>query len=192
MTKKNQSTEPTLNEYELPAVEEPAAAAQTETISEEINTEFLRLQQELAESQAKANEYLDGWQRSRADFMNYKKRVDREQAEVYQRATGTIIKKYLEVVDDLELALRNRPEAGDGSVWANGIELIYRKLLTILENEGVQRIIPLGQLFDPNFHEAISLEPSDQTESGYIIGVLKSGYMLGDKVIRPALVRVAQ
>ena len=192
MTKKKQSTEPTLNDYELPAVEESAAAAQTETISEEINTELLRLQQELAESQAKANEYLDGWQRSRADFMNYKKRVDREQAEVYQRATGTIIKKYLEVVDDLELALRNRPEAGDGSVWANGIELIYRKLLTILENEGVQRIIPLGQLFDPNFHEAISLEPSDQTESGYIIGVVKSGYMLGDKVIRPALVRVAQ
>jgi len=192
MTKKKQSTEPTLNDYELPAVEESAAAAQTETISEEINTELLRLQQELAESQAKANEYLDGWQRSRADFMNYKKRVDREQAEVYQRATGTIIKKYLEVVDDLELALRNRPEAGDGSVWANGIELIYRKLLTILENEGVQRIIPQGQLFDPNFHEAISLEPSDQTESGYIIGVVKSGYMLGDKVIRPALVRVAQ
>lgn len=192
MTKKKQSTETILNEHELSAVEESAAAAQTETISEEINTEFLRLQQELAESQAKANEYLDGWQRSRADFMNYKKRVDREQAEVYQRATGTIIKKYLEVVDDLELALRNRPEAGDGSVWANGIELIYRKLLTILENEGVQRIIPQGQLFDPNYHEAISLEPSDQTESGYIIGVVKSGYMLGDKVIRPALVRVAQ
>lgn len=192
MTKKKQSTETTLNEHELPAVEESAAAAQTETISDELNAELLRLQQELAESQAKANEYLDGWQRSRADFMNYKKRVDREQAEVYQRATGTIIKKYLEVVDDLELALRNRPEAGDGSVWANGIELIYRKLLTILENEGVQRIIPQGQLFDPNYHEAISLEPSDQTESGYIIGVVKSGYMLGDKVIRPALVRVAQ
>lgn len=192
MTKKKLNTETTLNEPELTAVEEAKVVPQTETGSDETNIEILQLQQELAETQAKSNEYLDGWQRSRADFINFKKRVDREQAEVYQRATANVIKKYLEVVDDLELALRNRPEAGDGSVWANGIELIYRKLLTILENEGVQRIIPQGQLFDPNFHEAISLEPSDQTESGYIIGVLKSGYMLGDKVIRPALVRVAQ
>lgn len=192
MTKKKLNTETTLNEPELTAVEEAKVVPQTETGSDETNIEILQLQQELAETQAKSNEYLDGWQRSRADFINFKKRVDREQAEVYQRATANVIKKYLEVVDDLELALRNRPEAGDGSVWANGIELIYRKLLTIIENEGIERIIPQGQLFDPNYHEAISLEPSDQFESGYIIGVLKAGYLLGERVIRPALVRVAQ
>jgi len=95
-------------------------------------------------------------------------------------------------VNDLDLALRNRPEQGDGAQWANGIELVYRKLLNILENEGVMGMDVQGQFFDPNLHEAISSEPSDEFESGQIIAVVKQGYMLGDRVLRPALVRVAQ
>ena len=86
--------------------------------------EIKMLQSELAETQAKANEYLDGWQRSRAEFANYKKRIEREQAEIYQRTSGSIIKRYLDVLDDLDLALKNRPSQGDGQVWSNGIELI--------------------------------------------------------------------
>ncbi len=70
------------------------------------------------DSQAKANEYLDGWQRARAEFANYKKRVDREQVQVYQAAAGTIIKRYLEILDDLERALKSRPADGEGAAWA--------------------------------------------------------------------------
>jgi molecular chaperone GrpE len=154
--------------------------------------EIKLLQKELAETQAKTNEYLDGWQRSRAEFANYKKRVERDQADTYQRAAGAVIKRFLEVLDDLDLALKNRPKEGEGADWSNGIELIYRKLLTILENEGVKPMKLLGEPFDPNLHEAISMEPSESVPSGHISDVLKNGYTLGDKVLRPALVRVAQ
>jgi molecular chaperone GrpE len=150
------------------------------------------LKNELAETQAKANEYLDGWQRARADFSNYKKRVEREQSQIYQNAAGSILKRYLGIVDDLERALKNRPQDGDGAAWAEGIELIYRKLLSILESEGIQPMEAEGQPFDPNLHEAIMSEESDEHESGQIIEVLQQGYMLGDKVLRPAMVRVAR
>jgi molecular chaperone GrpE len=153
--------------------------------------EIKMLQNELAETQAKANEYLDGWQRSRAEFVNYKKRIEREQAETYQRAAGNVIKRYLEILDDMDLALKNRPGQGDGAVWAEGIDLIYRKLLTILDGEGVKPMALLGEPFDPNQHEAISMEPSETVPSGHVCEVLKQGYLLGDKVLRPALVRVA-
>jgi molecular chaperone GrpE len=149
------------------------------------------LQSELADSQAKANEYLDGWQRARADFANYKKRVERDQALLQQSITGNVVRRYLEIMDDLARALKNRPQDGDGAVWANGIELIYRKLLLVLDNEGVK---PLENTttFDPTLHEAVTSEESDQHAPGEIIEVLQPGYMLGERVLRPAVVRVAK
>ena len=95
------------------------------------------------------------------------------------------------MVDDLERALKNRPQEGEGAAWAEGIELIYRKLLGILEAEGVTQLDPQGAMFDPNFHEAVISEASDQFESGRIIEVLQKGYLQGERVLRPALVRVA-
>ena len=150
------------------------------------------LQTELEEALAKSEQYLDGWQRARAEFANYKKRVEREQAQIYQTTTGSIIKHYLDIIDDLDLALKNRPQDGDGATWASGIELIYRKLFTILENEGVTPMETEGEFFDPNLHEAITSEPNDDYESGQIIEVVKQGYLLGERVLRPAVVRVAQ
>ena len=98
-------------------------------------------------------------------------------------------KHYLPILDDLERALATRPA---DLAWVDGIELIYRKLKSILEAEGLKRIEAEGQMFDPNFHEAISQEPSEDHESGQIIAVVQNGYMLGERVIRPAMVRVAQ
>ncbi|MBN2550946.1 MAG: nucleotide exchange factor GrpE [Anaerolineales bacterium] len=157
-----------------------------------LNAELETLRLELAETRAKAEEYLDGWQRARAEFANYKKRQEREQAQAYQTTSGNIIKRYLEVIDDLERALKNRPQGGDGESWANGIELVYRKLLAILESEGVKPMGSQGQVFDPAYHEAITSEENDHFESGQIIEVVKQGYLLGDRVLRPALVRVAR
>jgi molecular chaperone GrpE len=150
------------------------------------------LQEELEEVRSKAQEYLDGWQRGLAEFANFKKRVEREQAQSYQNAAGNILKRYLEVVDDLERALKNRPKEGEGAAWSNGVELIYRKLLTILENEGVQPLGKPGEAFDPNLHEAITSEENGQYESGQIIEVVRQGYILGERVLRPAMVRVAK
>ena len=150
------------------------------------------LQQDLSEARSKADEYLDGWQRSRADFTNYKKRIERDQSQTYQVAAGTVIRRFLTVVDDLERALKNRPQKGAGASWADGIELIYRKLISTLEGEGVTIIQAQGQVFDPNFHEAVVSEDNQEYESGAIIEVLQQGYMLGEKVLRPAMVRVAR
>jgi molecular chaperone GrpE len=147
------------------------------------------LEKQLAEAQSQAAEYKDGWQRSVADFQNYRRRVDAETSEMYRTAVGSIIKRYLPILDDLERALAARPA---DLAWADGIELIYRKLQSILEAEGLKRIEAEGQMFDPNFHEAISQEPSEDHESGHVIAVVQNGYMLGEKVIRPALVRVAE
>jgi molecular chaperone GrpE len=172
---------------ELPAESAAELAAEPAAKLEEIEN----LKNELNEMRTKADEYLDGWQRARADFANYKKRVERDQAQVYQMAVGSIVKRYLEVLDDLERALNNRPASGEGATWAEGIELVYRKLLAILEAEGVKQMDADGQFFDPNLHEAISQENSPEHESGQIIEVIKQGYLLGERVIRPALVRVA-
>src|SRR5512147_2491613 len=90
--------------------------------------ELEAMKNELAAAQKKADEYFDGWQRERADFSNYKRRLEREQSQMSQNITGSIARNYLVVLDDLERALKNRPTSGEGSAWADGIELIVRKL----------------------------------------------------------------
>lgn len=92
----------------------------------------------------------------------------------------------------MERAIKNRPAAAEQQEWWNGVELIYRKLQSILEAEGIQPIAAAGDPFDPNLHEAISHEESSEVQSGHIIEVVQQGYRLGERVVRPALVRVAQ
>jgi molecular chaperone GrpE len=156
--------------------------------------EIDQLRAELEQALAKSNEYLSGWQRERAEFMNYKKRIEREQSLGGQNALGNAIRRYLDIADDLGRALKdkNRPTEGNGAVWAEGIDLIHRKMLAAFEADGVKMIETDGKYFDPNMHEAISHEDSPDHESGQIIGVVQPGYMIGDRVIRPARVRVAR
>jgi len=150
------------------------------------------LKEELAKAQAECKANLDGWQRERAEFSNYKKRIDRENAQLTQTITGAIIKKYLVILDDLELALKAKPLEGDGAAWAQGIELIAHKLQAILEAEGIERINQNKVPFDPNLHEAISNEETPDFASGEVIEVVRQGYKLGDRILRPAMVRVAR
>lgn len=179
MTNKKKSK----HEEENPEVEEISADAESLDVKAEA------LQSQLAETESKMNEYKDGWARSQAEFQNYKKRIERDNELTYASMKSDVIKKMLPVLDDLERALQNRP--ADDS-WASGIELIARKLQNIFDVENVKRIEAQGVAFDPTFHEAISHEPSDEVESGHVIAVVQNGYMLGERVIRPALVRVAQ
>lgn len=154
--------------------------------------EIEKLNIRLSELKQEADNNLDGWQRERAEFSNYRKRIERDHAQSQQDITGAIIKKYLVVLDDLELALKDKPQAGQGEAWANGIELIARKLLSIIESEGVERISENKVQFDPTIHEAISSEENADFESGEVIEVVRHGYKLGDRVLRPAMVRVAR
>jgi molecular chaperone GrpE len=169
------------------AVEKKDTSTRT---AENVSVESLTA--ELEKTRAQSAEYFEGWQRERADFANYKKRIERDQIQMAQAVNGNIIKKYLVVMDDLERALKARPAEGDGAKWAEGIDLIYRKFQTILENENVKRIPADAAEFDPNLHEAISHEDNPDHESGQVIEVLQQGYMIGDRVLRPALVRVAK
>jgi len=157
----------------------PAARAEVETI-------------DLALLQAQAAEYLDGWQRSRAEFANYKKRVDKEAEDARGRITAEIITHFLPVLDDLERALKDRPLEGEGAKWSEGIELIHRKLGALLDAEGIEPIPAQGERFDPMVHEALTLEDSAEHDEGTVIEVIQQGYRLGDRVLRPALVRVAK
>ena len=161
------------------------ATAEVEQLSAELDS----LKKQLAEAEAKTAEYKDSWLRSQAEFQNYKKRLDRDNEMLYNSMKGDIIKKVLPILDDLERALQNR---STDDAWANGIELVVRKFQNILESEGIKKIEAVGAEFDPKFHEAISHETANGAKSGHVIGVVQNGYMLGERVIRPALVRVAQ
>jgi molecular chaperone GrpE len=154
--------------------------------------EYSALKDELDKIQGQSKDFFEGWQRERADFSNYKRRIEREQSQLSQNLSGNILKKYLVVLDDLERALKTRPAEGDGAAWADGIELIYRKLQKIIEAEGVIRMPAENEMFDPTRHEAISHEDNPDHDSGEIIEVVQQGYLIGDRILRPALVRVAR
>ena len=156
--------------------------------------EITQLRCELDNTLGRANEYLLGWQRERAEFSNYKKRIEREQSQGGQNSFGNAIRRYLDIADDLARALKdkNRPTDGNGVIWAEGIDLIHRKMIAAFEADGVKMIDTDGKFFDPTMHEAISQEDSPKHESGQIIDVVQPGYTLGERVIRPARVRVAR
>jgi molecular chaperone GrpE len=170
---------------------------ETENGSEEVlllsKSEVDELKNNLEKARKKEQENLESWQRERADFINYKKRIEREQTQNGQNYKAELLKKYLVIMDDLDLAIRNKPQNHpEDNSWVEGIELIARKLHSIFENEGLEKMECEGNEFDPNLHQAISYEEHSDVESGKIIEVIQSGYKLGDRVIRPALVRVAQ
>ncbi|MFZ2098211.1 MAG: nucleotide exchange factor GrpE [Anaerolineales bacterium] len=180
------------SEVESQPTTEPEEVSEVPAIIPE--EEIAQLRAELDQALVKQDEYLGGWQRERAEFFNYKKRMEREQTQGGQNAFASAIRRYLDIADDLERALKNnnRPTDGNGAIWAEGIDLIYRKLVAAFEADGVKRIDKDCKFFDPNLHEAISHEDSPEHESGQIIEVVQPGYTLGERVIRPARVRVAR
>jgi molecular chaperone GrpE len=183
-------------EIESPPMAAPNEAELTgnELTAEELDSVVAPqpIQSELESIQAQADEYLDGWQRARAEFANYKRRIEREQSEARDRIAGNTLVRFLGVMDDLERALKDRPSDGEAASWSEGIELIYRKLSALVIAEGVEEILADGTSFDPVLHEALSHEESDNHAEGQVIEVVQRGYRMGDRVLRPALVRVAK
>jgi molecular chaperone GrpE len=145
---------------------------------------------ELDEARSQSEEHLRNWQRSAADFSNYKRRTDDERATTAQFANALLIGKLLSVLDDFDRALENVPADAYES-WLEGVRLVDRKLRAVLESEGVTEIEALGLPFDPNVAEAVVHEDTTEYPDNQVIGELQRGYRLHDRVIRPALVRVA-
>jgi molecular chaperone GrpE len=151
-----------------------------------------RLTGELEASQAKAEEYLAGLQRERAEFANYRRRTAEEREAMLGLAGEDLIRKVLALADDFDLAIDARPEAIAADPWVEGVAAIDRKLRALLESEGVKQIdASPGTPFDPREHEAIATVPSAEHREGEIVDEIRRGYRLRERVVRPALVAVA-
>ncbi len=152
-----------------------------------------RLESELVAARGQADDALDTMQRTVAEYENAGKRRERQHQERIKRDKESMMRQLLPILDDLELAFQNVPEAiaGEERAWLQGLEQIQQKLMDVLANAEVEPLAKSGE-FDPNQHEAISNEPSADVPSGYIIQTLRTGYRIQDRILRPALVRVAQ
>jgi molecular chaperone GrpE len=159
------------------AEEAPAASAATES--------------PLADLQRERDDYHDRWLRKSAEFENYRKRIERERREQGDQAVNSLLQELLLVVDDFDLALT--VDAGEtGAGYRKGVELIHAKLYDLLKKYGVRPIDAVGADFDPNLHQAVVHEASNEHRDGEVIEELRKGYMIGDRLLRPAMVKVAK
>ena len=148
------------------------------------------LERVLDQVREQSDEHLRSWQRTAADFSNYRRRIEEEREGLLQFSNALLIGKLLSVLDDFDRALANVP-ADTHEGWVDGVRLVERKLRNLLEAEGVTQIEALGHEFDPNLHEAVVHEETADHPDNQVIGELQRGYRLRDRVLRPALVRVA-
>jgi molecular chaperone GrpE len=172
-----ESADPTIAPATDDAPETPAAAPAADDA-------VARLQRE-------RDEYYDRFVRLSAEFDNYRKRVDRERRDIADRAAAASIDDLLPIIDDFERALR--VDAGvEAQAYREGVELIYRQLLDLLSRRGVKPVDAIGTDFDPHVHQAVAYEVSPGYRDGEIIEELRRGYKLGERLIRPASVKVAR
>jgi len=169
--------------------QERADAIQTPTRTELLER-ATAAERNLEAATQRADENLKNWQRTAADFANYRRRVEEERATAGEFATAVLLARVLAVLDDFHRALDNVPEDAHES-WVEGVRLVERKLLGLLEAEGMTPIEAIGQPFDPNVHEAVAHDETTEYPDNQVIGEVQRGYRLHDRVLRPALVRVA-
>jgi molecular chaperone GrpE len=149
------------------------------------------LRSELAEIEQKADEYLRLAQRTQADFVNYRRRVEEERAQQARDANVALLRKLFPILDDFERALANASPVELQSNWGQGVQLVERNLRSLLSADGVERIDANGADFDPRLHEAVGSQPASHTPEGHVLHVVRQGYRKGDRVLRPAQVIVA-
>ncbi|HYE64935.1 MAG TPA: nucleotide exchange factor GrpE [Pyrinomonadaceae bacterium] len=176
---------------------EGAASQRTaDEASGPVLAELVATRAELKRVETERTESLDRLARLQADFDNYRKRVERERGETYQRMVGDVAGKLLPVLDNLRRALDaeatlEASESEEFRHFLHGVELIYKQLNDVLESLGVQPVAAVGQPFDPHLHEAIVTEETDEYEPDTVMQEIRRGYRLGEKLLRPAMVKVA-
>jgi len=170
-------------------LEEPADAPAATAPSD--GTEVSEAARERAALKGERDDIYDRLLRKTAEFDNYRKRVERERREQADQSVVDLLQQLLQVVDDFDLAMK--VEAGEkAAAYRKGVELIHTKLHDLLRKQGVRPIEALGADFDPNVHQAVTHESSPEHREGEVIGELRRGYMLGERLLRPAMVKVAK
>src|SRR4051812_26817813 len=162
--------------------EASATAPQPEQPESSLDPAVLRQQRD---------DYYDRLLRKTAEFDNYRKRTDRERIQLSEAAAADLLTELLPLVDDMERALKAEAGADDGSI-RKGVELIHKQLMDVLRKRGVKPLDALGADFDPHFHMAVSHEPAGGRREGEVVEEFRRGYMLGDRLLRPAMVKVAK
>ncbi len=176
----------------------PPDGAQTPTNDQGFTPDYsgpqepLSIAEEVRSLNLQLDEMRTALQRVQADFVNYKRRSDQEREDMMGRLNAGLITRLLPVLDDLVMALGHVPEAPEGRAWADGMGLINRKLHTILESEGASVIEAEGSEFDPSQHESLGFQESTSHPEGQVVSVVRSGYTLNGRVLRPAQVIVAR
>ena len=145
-----------------------------------------------ADIERQRDEYKDLLLRKTAEFDNYRKRTERERASFIETATAGVLEELLPLVDDLERALQAETGPDGVDAYRRGVELIHRQLLDLLRRRGVTPIDAVGGEFDPNYHQAVSYEPAEGRSDGEVVEEFRRGYLLGDRLLRPAMVKVAK
>ena len=169
-----------------------AGAEPVEAGSDPVEAGFSRPEPETSEAERQRDEYRDLLLRQTADFDNFRKRTERERQALKETAAFNFIQELLPLVDNLERALSADPGTEGAESYRKGVELIYRELQDILKRRGVKPIDALGAEFDPHYHQAVSYEPAEDRNDGEIVEEFRRGYTLGDRLLRPSMVKVAK
>ena len=175
--------------------EEDAATDEAEALEEveaEIEAEEAAIAADLAKAKAEAESYLDDLRRLQADFDNYRKRTLREQTARAASASQALVARLLPVLDNFELAVSSAEQSRDFDRMLKGVEMVFGELREVLESEGLVRIEAEGKPFDPERHEAVIAVEEEDAEPGMVVDIVRAGYELRGKVLRPAMVKVAK
>ncbi len=189
VTAAEQQTEPKTENQAQPQDAVPASQPQSEAKSEPLDP-VADLTAKLAAAEAKANENYDSFLRAKADMENMRRRAQEDVAKAHKFGIENFAENLLPVFDSLYAALAD--QTGDTAKLREGVELTLRQLKSAFEKGKLVEIDPVGQKFDPHRHQAISMQPSDSVAPNHVITVLQKGWMITDRVLRPALVVVAQ
>jgi molecular chaperone GrpE len=166
--------------------------AEIDTSPAALASELESLREQLAAARREADESRTAWQRTAADFANYRRRTEQDRAQTLGLANEALLAKLLVVADDFDRALEALPAEAAELPWAQGIVAIDRKLRQLIESEGLAPIEAVGQPFDPHLHEAVAQDETDRLPEGTVTAEFQRGYRIRDRVLRPAMVAVAK
>jgi molecular chaperone GrpE len=170
---------------------EESASNGADTAATQVLNDLEALRTQLQTAEQKRDEYLDLAQRTRADFENYQKRMQRDLAQERRYAQAPLASDLLAAMDNLERATAAAEQAGEKGPLVQGVAMVHAQLLDILRRHGVTRIEALGQPFDPNLHQAVMQQPSKEHPPMTVVQVLEPGYLIHERVLRPARVAVS-